>query len=109
MKSKSGEVLNIVSNITGDEGYRKAGAVIGKAAKYATLAVRSIAMDPIAIADLAISITNDITSSIIDKAKKKAAENNSLDELRINAGLMDISGLNPTVNSITKRINYLTK
>lgn len=109
MKSKSGELLNIFSNITGEEGYRQTGAIIGKVAKYATLTARAVSMDPIAIADLAISLVNDITTVVSEQAKKTAAENNKLDELRINAGVMDISGLNPTVNSTTGRINYLTK
>lgn len=83
-------------------GNQQIAQTVGDIGRYAFLGARALAMDPTAIASLAL----DVATNAWEMARKNAEDSNKDDEAMIRAGLMNLNGITVRKEFWTGRYVY---
>ena len=88
-------------------GNNEISGAISKVAKYGFQTVRALVPpNPVGIATLALTIAADALDKVTDDIRKKAANENEVDNARIKAGLLDVSQVGVKTNWFSGRQTY---
>ena len=90
--------LRKFGNATGNEETRAITSAVGKMVKYGTAIVSAMSGNPMGLIAAGIELAAEGFENFCNEKRKKAEEQNNVDMSRINAVLMDVSGLKVSEN-----------